>query len=459
MLDYTDIIDDVNKVISHSQGFNANAESLLKKWAVAKEEISNNFLDGKLIKSLGFVSMKLSDDDKAKAFNDFIEVLSRNYNYPLADLISFVNLNYDSFFDNLVSVGYTTADGTKIKSGMKLSKAFKFFVDDEDILDDIQTLASRIIQNNVLSGELCVSIHPLDFLSSSENSYNWRSCHSLNGEYRSGNLSYMVDSTTFIAYIKGKDKHILPHFPDDIKWNSKKWRTLFFTSENFEVLFAGRQYPFNLGTAALDLVLEGIKPGSTQIKIFFMGRCRDWSHWHKDQINSIDFEEFKEDNSYLSTTYIPIHGNLYKLKDVVYDNEGSRHFNDLLCSSVYKPYYCWSSNTRHKPKIAVGGLIPCPCCNKPNHYVDYTELMLCEDCSIACGLADDENHAICPDCGRVYHVNDMYWSEIYGEYICNSCLDEYYDQCECCGEMFKLEDLVKDDNGCVYCESCYSDIA
>ena len=152
MLDYTDIIEDVNKVISHSQGFNANAESLLKKWAVAKEEISNNFLDGKLIKSLGPVSMKLSDDDKAKAFNDFIEVLSRNYNYPLADLISFVNLNYDSFFDNLVSVGYTTANGTKIKSGMKLSKAFKFFIDDENILDDIQTLASRIIQNNVLSG-------------------------------------------------------------------------------------------------------------------------------------------------------------------------------------------------------------------------------------------------------------------------------------------------------------------
>ena len=26
MLDYTDIIDDVNKVISHSQGFNANAK-------------------------------------------------------------------------------------------------------------------------------------------------------------------------------------------------------------------------------------------------------------------------------------------------------------------------------------------------------------------------------------------------------------------------------------------------
>ena len=68
-------------------------------------------------------------------------------------------------------------------------------------------------------------------------------------------------------------------------------------------------------------------------------------------------------------------------------------------------------------------------------------------------------NGICPDCGRAYHINDMYWSEIYGEYICNSCLDEYYGQCECCGEMFKLEDLVKDDNGCVYCESCYSDIA
>jgi hypothetical protein len=56
---------------------------------------------------------------------------------------------------------------------MKLAKAFKFFTDSKTVLYDLQNRASQIIQEDKVEGTLCLSVHPLDFLSSSMNTYNW----------------------------------------------------------------------------------------------------------------------------------------------------------------------------------------------------------------------------------------------------------------------------------------------
>ena len=84
---------------------------------------------------------------------------------------------------------------------MKLVRAFKFFETDKELLNEIQSVASMIIQEDKIEGTLCLSVHPLDFISSSENTHNWRSCHALDGEYRAGNLSYMLDKTTVMCYL------------------------------------------------------------------------------------------------------------------------------------------------------------------------------------------------------------------------------------------------------------------
>lgn len=126
---------------------------------------------------------------------------------------------------------------------MKLVKAFKYFEENPRSLEDIQNYASRIIQEDKIEGTLCFSVHPLDFLSVSENTYNWRSCHALDGEYRAGNLSYMVDRSTFICYLRGAENQKLPHFPEDVLWNSKKWRMLLYMEDKRRGLMAGRQYP------------------------------------------------------------------------------------------------------------------------------------------------------------------------------------------------------------------------
>ena len=450
MLKYEDILNQVNNVIEYSQNTPADSRNLLIEWAKAKEELSNRYLDGKLIKNFGYIEMKLSPEECDKQFDEFIGMF--RYDRKYLDFVQFLDLNKKSFFDNKVTTPYEIGNN-KINVGMKLSKAFKFFIEDKEELDKYQTMASRLIQNNVLSGELCGSIHPLDFLSSSENAYNWRSCHALDGEYRSGNLSYMVDSTTMMFYIKGEKDCKLPNFPESIPWNSKKWRMLMFISEGREVFFAGRQYPFDLGTNILEKILEVLNLSTYNTNSWFA--TRPWSYWHKDRIESIDYEENKDDNSYLKHTYLPIHYNLYNINEIIKDEAGSKHFNDLLNSSCYKPYYSWSRDTRHKPMVKIGGEIPCPCCGNKYKKVEYTDRMMCYDCYDTYGQEDDD-HYRCHDCGVLHHIDDMYWCETGEYYVCASCYDNNYAPCDCCGEIYHIDELIEE-NGNYYCENCAGD--
>ena len=205
-----------------------------------------------------------------------------NYNYE--DLADFVLTQKDGFFKNLTIEDYTY-NGKKITKGTKLIKSFKYFVHNERSLEDIQNEASRIIQEDKVTGKLCISVHPLDFLSLSENNSNWRSCHSLDGEYRAGNLSYMMDSATFICYLKNNNKDgQINSFPNDVPWNDKKWRVLLFLSNEKELIMAGRQYPFT-SDFGLSFILKQVLP---QTHILSSARYIEYTDW-MDSIHTVPF--------------------------------------------------------------------------------------------------------------------------------------------------------------------------
>ena len=169
----------------------------------------------------------------------------------------------------------------------------------------------------------------MDYLSSSENNYNWRSCHSLDGEYRAGNLSYMLDSSTIVVYLSPKEKAILPNFPDNVPWNSKKWRVLFFLSNDWNMLFAGRQYPFT-------------SKNGINIALNYFSKIFDTTYydcWEDYRIGSVDLN-----NNSLSLfgDYIPVGRKLIALNQLITDAKTQEygelfHYNDLLYSTVYKP--------------------------------------------------------------------------------------------------------------------------
>ena len=216
----------VQQVIEYSQNLDeAYIEDLKSKWEVNKKF----FLDavgGPIWESDEVITFPLDYEHLYRTLNDLIDRVGE-YDYYMAH---FLSQNREGVPENKVVCEYRFEDKL-IPVGMKIGKALsRYWVDrvDLEVINDIQVRLSQIVQENKISGKLCLSVHPLDFLSSSENQHNWRSCHALDGEYRAGNLSYMTDSVTVMAYLKSEEDVELPRFPAYVPWNNKKWRCLLF---------------------------------------------------------------------------------------------------------------------------------------------------------------------------------------------------------------------------------------
>ena len=416
------IKEQVASVISYSQDVrNPKVDGLLDNWYIAKSDFYELF-GNKLIYEVGPIKVELTNSEKQDRIDEFIDKVSDKYNY--VGLVRFIKENRNNFFDNVVEEPFNDEDlDIHVPAGIKISKAFKFFIEDKEDLDAVQTLMSMLLQESKVSGTLCLSIHPLDYLSSSENTYNWRSCHALDGDYRAGNLSYMLDSATIICYLRGEEEAKLPRFPSSVPWNSKKWRMLLFVSEDKDALFAGRQYPFSSR-----MLMNTVKGAFTSLldeqnkeDAWNYNPWHSWSNWHDDYIKDIQFKTGESDNFELQNKYFPINGRLYKDKDLIQDI-GTLHFNDLLYSSYYTPYYCWINkySPRHKILFNIGAPVPCLCCGKleiRNH-----DMMVCDDCSI------HDDYVTCEYCGIEMPMDEMIWLSDREMWVCPSCYEEIQEE-------------------------------
>lgn len=447
-MEYEKIQEQFDRVISYSQGIPMpRTDKLFQEWKDAKSRFIKAFGDKLIYEVPVKVHFSLDDNEKKNRLNEFIDIVDSTFDN--GRLASFLDDNVDSFFNNTVSVEYDRY-GIKIPKGMKLIKAFKFFEEDKNTLEIIQNRASQVIQEDKIEGTLCFSVHPLDFLSVSENTYNWRSCHALDGEYRAGNLSYMVDSTTFICYLKGEDNINIPMFPDDVKWNSKKWRVLLYKSDTEDMIFAGRQYPF-ASQSGLERALSYLN------HIFSDNPFNTFSPWKNYYILPED-TDFQIDNSYL-----PIKGKLEKLEDIVQDGKGALQFNDLLRSSTYlRPSYTQKEIGffgRHqannaKPFFSIGAEVFCLECEK--NPITNAETMRCDDCELAFGYEENDTYCTCDCCGsRMLReegtvVNDA-------DYVCLDCFRKECFVCNECDEIkYNSEIMYDKEYGDYTCKSCYN---
>ena len=152
----------------------------------------------------------------------------------------------------------------KLQQGSKTVRALRRLLQDRyptvvDEFDKLTQLMSQITQNRVTKGTLCLSIHPLDYITMSDNDCNWNSCMSWydNGEYCAGTLGCMNSTDTIVAYLKSDKDMIEKRSGGDFVWNNKKWRQLVLIGEGGVV--PNLQYPFlneDLGKAVMDWVKE-----------------------------------------------------------------------------------------------------------------------------------------------------------------------------------------------------------
>lgn len=328
------------------------------------------------------------------------------------DVYDFLNLNRGSNFCSIES--WRSHPNLK---GMKVTKALKYVIDDPRSLDLVQQKASTFIQNGKTEGYLTFSVHPLDYLTISE---PFHSCHSLNGDYRAGNISYMTDNSTIVCYLSSKEPTMTNY---GTPWYAKTWRVLLHINEDGDFAVINRQYPFECPDL-LAIVEE-------KAKELFKGLREDWC-----------------DDLIDKTKYFKTH-------------ESALLYNDLRKS----PYYPHPIHTRmpldKKPKpIVLGGPTPCLMCGDDIYREDS---FFCDECIRNYELFNHDEYCLCSSCGDISSREDT--SLVIDENgdaqdYCYNCTNNYTWICDCCNTMFSDEVTIYHDKDGIndYCRECWEDL-
>ena len=397
------------------------------------------------------VTFDLDDTSRDEKVNQFIDWVYREYG---EDMYQFFVDNHDAILENKLQ--HPWGD---FPAGMKLSKVLmrQFGMDAEAVRQKL----SMLIQSNKVTGKLVLSVHPLDFLSASENNHGWRSCHALDGEYRSGNLSYMLDDCTIMAYLKSDAPDVkLPRFPADVPWNDKKWRCYFFFDWEMGICYAGRQYPFHT-----DRALELVEQMMRKVKYFIDNPDREYAgffgqgdvighrfhHWGIKGETRINNETF-----YFGRTKVIVgyddSAKIVPLAKYVGTHIDAMCFNDLIDSHTYAPYIMRFKGEDYFPdmgvhKMLIGAPTPCACCGDRN--ADNSDTFICRHCQHTYGVGEE---ITCTHCGCIIPDEELY--EVDGEFWCADCFNNYWIECDNCHLKF-YEDNIYEEDGHHYCPACW----
>ncbi len=404
----------------------ASAGRLLKDWGENKKHFFTQFGNQSIINT---EDISLDITDNYKITNDFNKFRNRISDYCESEfqtecIKSFLNfgVSREGFKDNTVSFDWNSGTvesfyNTKgminsdckpiysVNKGAKFSRALRNFFDlrgedkdEQEIkLKGLQDLYSTFRQNfsSKSKGKLFLSIHPLDYISISDNNHNWSSCHSFyDGDYRIGNLNYMADKTTLVAYYCTNDNfdeklYILPN----TKWNSKRWRVLVHLEEidGKLVIIYNKQYPFKSDVLIRELDKLLVETYNTSTPSTFM-------EYDDSRIGNKRLYQTGRDTCH----YVDIErGNSFvRIANEYLEDEATIH-----TMTIGKPVYC----------------VECG-----EHITNRADSGYCDHCT-------DEWY--CEDCDGFYSGDDMIYVESEDRYICYDCYENSYAECPECGDL------------------------
>lgn len=190
-------------------------------------------------------------------YSDFCDWVREKYSrgdidYSTKDnLFSLVSATYlatNVYKSNSFSMVAPDGSRVDIPSGCKCSKILgklnKVF-NISDNFEKFRIAHSMCLNQKMMKGELCLSIHPLDYMTMSDNMCNWDSCMSWmnTGDYRQGTVEMMNSPYIVVAYLTSSNPMKFHISDTDFEWNSKKWRQLFIASP--DILMGIKHYPFH----------------------------------------------------------------------------------------------------------------------------------------------------------------------------------------------------------------------
>lgn len=291
----------------------------------------------------------------------------------------------------------------KIHHGCKPMRALSKLADAFHLknFEDFRICHSQILNQKDVGGELTLSIHPLDYMTMSDNDCGWDTCMSWcnEGGYRQGTVEMMNSKSVIVAYLSSEEPmNMYPGF-----WSNKRWRQLFVVDKN--AILGVKAYPYqndDLTQAVLEWLRELVKDNLGWIYGDISA-----THTTKDPIILPDNKE--------------VHIRL--LTGCMYNDWGcaEKHyvmFNmEVPLEDLHYRSYC----SDYLYNLTYSGPSQCMVCGSVDvDFVDesYLTCAYCEDCRT------------CDCCGE-YIYNDEYYV-IDDQVICEACHDNYVSTCACC---------------------------
>lgn len=283
-----------------------------------------------------------------------------------------------------------------VMSGAKPMKVFNklakyFHLENE--FEAFRIEHSQILNQKTLTGTLCLSIHPFDFMTMSDNSYNWDSCMNWEhpGCYRTGTIEMMNSPYMVLAYLKGSD----PYRVGSYQWEgNKKWRQLIVVHPHAITDIKG--YPYHsdaLSSMALDWIRE--------LASVNLG----WNvSYDPIEYNPYEYFSHKDGHTYL------------------YDFSFTRMYNDFCTSNTNHKIIIpqgWQTEEYEKEYIELSGPNICVCCGEEWDPCEGNEdMVMCWDC---------DPGPRCSCCNELLCDDESYYVD--GDCLCPVCYDEYADWC------------------------------
>lgn len=333
----------------------------------------------------------------------------------LRELTTFENLHSNIYTGDTFTItrsddGQTLLVNKGAKISKLLGKLAKFFELSEAKYEEFRIAHSQFLNQDTIKGTLCLSIHPMDYITMSDNESGWDSCMNWRdeGDYRIGTVEMMNSPCVLIAYLRAKEDMEFGWGEKLSRWNNKKWRQLYIVTK--DLVSDIRQYP-----------------------------------WHNDELNGLCMKWIKDlATANLGWQYSNLCTYFNNFRDADHNNfclelSDEPYSIDIYCDKMYNDVY--SKNQKcfigieapHEIEIDYSGYSECVNCGKEISDISDTCMLLCDDCS---------NAMRCSCCGDIIHNDDYYWIDD-DTCLCYDCYTEKAGTCEDCGDVFYNEDLTE----------------
>lgn len=332
--------------------------------------------------------------------------------YPLREL--FIKLENSWIYENdefPIDVRFRKTPESKefrVQKGMKpirvCSKLVTYFKDEPGFsevakhFEDFRIRHSQIFNEKEIKGNIVLSIHPLDFMTMSDNDSGWSSCMSWKAEgcYHVGTVEMMNSNNVLCCYIEREKEPFYfnrENKDEEHKWNNKKYRQLCYVTK--DIVMSGKAYPYKVDDIS-KIILSIVRK--------LAEKNFGWKYTYGPEL----YKDMKYVNSNLTMNRARWYRNNPKFskKKIMFDTRGM--YNDML-NDHGTNYWCIRNEVKKNKIINVSGKTSCLCCGKPSIYGEYDGYD-----EETCNSEDDYN-------SRFKNVGNIICEDCYNNFVCDVC--------------------------------------